>query len=166
MFTIQRKKFFPLPDYDFSKNKVQIAIVGKVLDENYARKLAQIPELSLSEKMLLDKVSKFRSLTDDEAKSLKIKGLIEGRKPNYHISASVAISTDEKEQYIINRGFRDEHYKKMILEYIKEYKSATKENLDKLIIDILPSVLEEKRKENKLRNLLFAMHKKDKTIEK
>jgi ATP-dependent DNA helicase RecG len=90
--------------------------------------------------------------------------LIEGRKPNYHISAIVAINTNEKEQYIRNRGFKDDHYKKMIIDYIKEYKSATKENLEKLILDILPNILDDQQKENKLRNLIYAMHKKDKSI--
>lgn len=165
MFNIQRAKYFPLPDYDLSKSKVKVTIIGKVLDIKYAKKLAQVPDLSLEEIILLDKVSKSKPITDADARTLKSKLLIEGRKPNYHISAIVALNTGEKEQYIKNRGFKDEHYKKMILDYIKEYKSATKENLDNLILDILPKVLDKPQKENKLRNLLFAMHKKDKTIE-
>jgi ATP-dependent DNA helicase RecG len=165
MFNIQRSKFFPLPEYDLSKSKVQVSIIGKVIDENYAKKLAQMHELSLEEIILLDKVSKLKPIMDDEAKRLKSKLLIEGRKPNYHISAIVAINTNQKEQYIKNRGFKDEHYKKMILDYIQQYSSATKVNIDHLILDILPDILDKQQKENKLSNLLYSMHKKDKTIE-
>jgi ATP-dependent DNA helicase RecG len=165
MFNIQRKKYFPLPDYDLSNNKVQVSIIGKVMDINYAKKLVQLPELSLEEIILLDKVSKSKPITDNEAKKLKNRQLIEGRKPNYHISAKVASNTNEKEQYIKNRGFKDDHYKKMILDYIKQYGSASKANIDHLILDILPSVLDENKKANKVRNLVYALSKKDKSIE-
>ena len=165
MYNIQRKKYFPLPDYDLSNKKVQVSIIGKVMDINYAKKLVQLPELSLEEIILLDKVSKLKMITDNEAKKLKSRKLIEGRKPNYHISAKVASNTNEKEQYIKNRGFKDDHYKKMILDYIKQYGSATKTNIDHLILDILPSVLDENKKANKLRNLVYALSKKDNWIE-
>ena len=58
MFNYQRKKFFPMPEYDFSKGKVKVTIIGKVLDINYAKTLIQHPELSLQEIMMLDKVQK------------------------------------------------------------------------------------------------------------
>lgn len=35
---------------------------------------------------------------------------------------------------------------------------------DKLILDILPDVLNKQQKENKVRNLIYSMHKNDKTI--
>ena len=70
MFNIQRKKYFPLPDYDVSNKKVQVSIIGKVLDVNSAKKLAQLPSLTLQEIILLDKVSKARKLTNEEAKTL------------------------------------------------------------------------------------------------
>ena len=165
MFVIQRKKFFPLPDYDLSKNKVQVTIIGRVLDMKYAIKLAQMPDLSLGEIILLDKIVKSKSITDDEAKGLKVKGLIEGRKPNYYISSSVADVTGEKATYIKQRGFKDEHYKRMILEYIRQYGHASKKDIHELILDLLPSVLDKKKKENKIRNIVYAMSKKDKTIE-
>ena len=45
-----------------------------------------------------------------------------------------------------------------------KYKQATKSDIDKLILDILPEILDEHKKENKVRNLIYAMSKKDKTI--
>lgn len=165
MYNIQRKKFFPLPEYDLSDKKVKVTISGKVMDLKYARKIAEMPNLTLDEIILLDKISKSKSINDEEAKRLKAKSLIEGRKPNYHISAIVAINTNEKEQYIKNRGFKDVHYKKMILDYIDKYGSASKANIDQLLLDILPAVLDEKQKLNKVRNLIYALSKKDKIIE-
>ncbi len=57
MFIIQKNKFFPLPEYDFSNGKVKVQITGKVIDINYARKLKQRPDLSLRDIMLPDKVA-------------------------------------------------------------------------------------------------------------
>lgn len=165
MYNIQRKKFFPLPEYDLSDKKVKVTISGKVMDLKYARKIAEMPNLNLDEIILLDKISKSKPINDEEAKKLKAKSLIEGRKPNYHISAIVAINTNEKEQYIKNRGFKDVHYKKMILDYIDKYGSASKANIDQLLLDILPAVLDEKQKLNKVRNLIYALSKKDKIVE-
>lgn len=165
MYNIQRKKFFPLPEYDLSDKKVKVTISGKVMDLKYARKIAEMPNLNLDEIILLDKISKSKPINDEEAKKLKAKSLIEGRKPNYHISAIVAINTNEKEQYIKNRGFKDVHYKKMILDYIDKYGSAYKANIDQLLLDILPAVLDEKQKLNKVRNLIYALSKKDKIVE-
>ena len=71
----------------------------------------------------------------------------------------------KKEKYIKNRGFKDEHYKKMILDYIRQYDFATKTNIDHLVLDILPAVLDEKQKANKVRNLIYALSKRDKYIE-
>ena len=49
---------------------------------------------------------------------------------------------------------------------LKKYGSASKQDLAGLILDKLSDVLDEKQKANKLRNLLYAMSKRDKTIEK
>ncbi len=164
MFKIQSKKFFPLPDYEFGNQKVKVTITGKVLDIDYARKLAQVPSLSLNDIILLDKVAKNKSITVKESRSLKERKLIEGRRPNLHISSKVAKATGEKGEYIKMRGFKDDHYKKMILNYLEEYESASKKDLDKLILDILPNVLDEDQKKNKLRNIIYAMSKRDVSI--
>lgn len=166
MYKSQRKRYFPLPDYTKStRDAVVLEIYGHTIDENYSKLLIEKKEdLSLTEVILLDKVQKKQEITDDGAKLLKKNELIEGRKPNYHISAELAEITGEKAEYIRNRGFKDEHYKKMVLDYLDKYEYASKEDIDKLILDILPDVLDKQQKENKVKNLIYAMHKKDKTL--
>jgi ATP-dependent DNA helicase RecG len=164
MFRVQRDRFFPMPDYDFTGNKVKVTLTGKVLDMEYARVLARNPDLRLDEIMMLDKVQKRRELTESEVKLLKAKNLIEGRKPNFHISISVAEKTEQKADYIKARGFKDDHYKAMILDFIDKYSSASKDDINKLVLDLLPKVLHESQRANKVRNLVYAMSKRDKTI--
>ncbi len=40
----------------------------------------------------------------------------------------------------------------------------SKEDIDNLLLDILPGVLDENQKKNKIRNLIYAMSKKDNSI--
>jgi len=157
MFNKQRDRFFPLPEYDLSEEKtVKVTIEGKILDQNYTQLLRDRP-LALQTVMLLDRVQKGHSLTDEQARFLRQQGLLEGRKPNYHISMLVANKTGQEAEYIRNRAFDDEHYKKMILEYLKTFKKASRKKLEKLLWDKLPDVLSDSQKRNKVKNLLAAL---------
>ncbi|HPH47490.1 MAG TPA: putative DNA binding domain-containing protein, partial [Chryseolinea sp.] len=102
MFNFQRERMFPLPDYDLSNGKVKVTITGKVLDLEYARLLARNQDLTLEEIIMLDKVQKKQLLTASEEKLLKSKRLIEGRRPNYFLSASIAKITGNMGEYIKN----------------------------------------------------------------
>lgn len=164
MFNYQRERFFPMPEYVLSADRVKVTVIGKVLDMDFARALARNPRLSLEQIIMLDKVQKKKVLSDAEVDHLRSKGLIEGRKPNFHISSDVAARTNLQADYVKTRGLKDDHYKKLILEYLDKYKQASKEDIDKLLLDILPGVLDEKQRKNKLRNLVYAMSKKDKTV--
>ena len=66
MFNLQKQRFFPMPDYDFSDNKVKLTIVSKVLDMDYAALLAKDHSLNLMEMELLSRIQMHRNLTDYE----------------------------------------------------------------------------------------------------
>jgi ATP-dependent DNA helicase RecG len=159
IFQIQKNKFFPLPDYDISNNRVQVQIFGKILDLNYARKIAQIPSLTLSEIFLLDKVSKRKPLSTEEASVLKAKKLIEGRKPNYHISSELANASDSKADYIKQRGIDDSYCQKLILDYLNKFEIGKKTDFENVLLDKLPDVLDISQKKNKIKNNLQMLKK-------
>ena len=157
MFVIQKKRYFPLPEYELGNDRVQVTITGHVVDIAYARKLAESPDLTLEDIMLLDKIQKHKPLTDEQAKHLKNQGLIEGRKPNFHISARVAAYSGDKAQYILHKAFDDQYYKQLVVEYLQRFGSAKRLDIDRLLLDKLPDVLDQKQKDNKVRNLLQAL---------
>lgn len=159
MFTIQRNKFFPLPEYTLTNEQVKVVVTGKVLDINYARKLAQMSGLSLEEIMLLDKVQKHKPLTNAEAKQLKQKKLIEGRRPNFHISSQVARETGQKGDYFKMKGIDDEYCKKIIVDYLGEFSEGKKTDFEKVLLDKLPDVLDLPQKKNKIKNNLQTLRK-------
>lgn len=157
MFVTQKNRFFPLPEYQLDEGRVQVTITGRVLDLDYARKLAELPALSLNDIILLDRVQKRKPLSAEQIRHLKQQGLIEGRRPNLHISATVARKSGDKADYIRNRGFDDKHYRQLICEYIGQFGQAKRADIDRLLLDKLPDVLDEQQKANKIRNLLQSL---------
>jgi len=100
MFTYQKNRYFPLPDYDLTKqDRVIVTIHGKILDENYTRLLIENMDLDLETVILLDKVQKRKKPNKDEFKILKSKRLVEGRYPNIFVCSQIASVTGEKVKY-------------------------------------------------------------------
>ena len=159
LFNIQRNKFFPLPEYDLSDHKVKLTITGKVLDSNYARKLAEDKTLSLFETMILDKVQKNKKLTNEEYKLLKSKNLIEGKRNNYFISSTVAEITNQKPDYMKLRGINDDYCKKIIIDYIKKFKTAKKADLEEILLEKLGDSMTDIQKKNKIKNILQKLRR-------
>ena len=158
MFTYQKNRYFPLPDYDLTKqDRVIVTIHGKILDENYTRLLIEKTDLDLDIVILLDKVQKRIKLNKDEFKVLKSRKLVEGRYPNIFVSSQIASITGEKVKYIRDKGFDKKYYQDLIIAFIEKHGSATREEINLLILDKLPEVLKDKQKKKSINNLLTEM---------
>lgn len=165
MFLLQMQRYFPLPDYDLSQlEKVKVKITGKIIDENYTKLLIKNTQLDIKTVMYLDKVQKREKLSENERKILKKQKLIEGRFPNIFVSSNVAVATGEKATYIKNRALDKNFYKQLIINFIKKYNAASRKDIDELLIDKLPNILDDDQKRKKISNLLSEMSKKDKSI--
>jgi len=162
IFNIQRQRYFPMPDYDLSDNKVKVTITGKILNEEFALILKKNPKLSLEDIILLDKVQKRKIIHNDELKYLKKKNFIEGRKPNVYLSIKVLEPTKDESliaEYITNKSFDDSHFKKMIVEFIKKSGIVKRKSIDNLIISKLSSTLTDEQKKKKVTNYLSSLSK-------
>jgi ATP-dependent DNA helicase RecG len=153
MYNIQKKRCFPLPDYDLDEDeKVKTTIYGCILNEDYTRLLKTNPDLPLKTVMYMDKIQKGFKVTKEIAKMLHNKKIVEGRYPNIYLKPKVGDIYD------------NEKYKELIINLIKRNKSANRDDIDNLLIDKLPNYLNLKQKRTKIRNILFKMSKEDKTI--
>ena len=162
MFQVQKERFLPMPTYSLEKqNEVTVSIAGKMIDENYTKLLMRRPDLDMRTAILLDKVQKNRSITKHEAKSLKDQRLIEGRYPKIFIASQIAALVGDKTRYIKNRGLDKQYYKKLVLDLIREYGLATRKDIDDLLFEKLPNVLNASQKKIKVNNLLNEMANKD-----
>ena len=159
MFITQRNRYFPLPDYDFSDNKVKVTITGKVIDNDYSIILAQNRNLNLDDIIVLDKIQKKKSVTKQEASALKSKGLIEGRYPAIHISAKVAQATGQTVGYMQDRGIDSDFIKKSIEDYLKKFHKAEREIFEGIILNKISDNLTTKQKKDRIKNVLQAMRR-------
>jgi ATP-dependent DNA helicase RecG len=165
LFVQQKKRFFPMPQYDLRDGQVKCTIAGRILDENFAKVLANNPSLTLGEIVLLDKVQKHESITDDSLSLLRKKKFVEGRKPNIYISKSIAGESKYvglKAIYIRNKGFDDEYFKKLIIEYISKFNKATRQEINELLKDKLPETLSREQRFDKITNLLAFLRRSGK----
>lgn len=162
IYKIQRDKYFPMPDYDFSEeNRVKVTLYGTIIDEKYSKLLFEQKKLSLNDIVLLDRVQKKLSITKEQFEHLKEANLVEGRYPNIYISSSIAELTDNKEDYILNAGLNRKFYKELIIEYFKVYKKATKKEIKKLLRDKFPNSLDDKTKDSRVRSLLDTLKREN-----
>lgn len=162
LYIQQKKRFFPMPVYDLSNGMVKCVIEGKVLDENFAKILVNNPNLSLTDIILLDKVQKHQPITDDALALLRKKKYIEGRKPNIYLSASIVKESKHlglKSSYIKNKGFNDDYFKKLIIEYITKFSKASRMEITELLMDKLPDTLSDSQRFDKITNLLSSLRR-------
>ncbi|MGC4406232.1 RNA-binding domain-containing protein [Methyloversatilis sp. MC4-4] len=164
LFMYQRQRFFPMPDYDLSGNRVQLTLTGKVLDMDYARLLARDGGLELQDIMALDKVQKRQPLNADDERRLKSRGLIEGRKPNYFIARSLAQQTGQKAKYSKNAAFDKQYYLDLICKAVKEHGTMTRKDVDELLWNKLPEWMDEKQRKAKVGNLLSELRRHGKIV--
>lgn len=158
MFQTQRRRYFPLPDYDLSDpERVVVEIPGRILDERYTRLLMANTELVLDTIMLLDRVQKRQHIQPDEHRRLKAAKLVEGRYPNLIVAAQVAAITGEKAKHIRDGGLGNRYYRDLILELIGKHQPVSREEINELLLNKLPEVLREDQKMDKIHNLISSL---------
>lgn len=156
----QVRRFLPLPDYDLSNpDEVKLTISGAVIDEAYSRLLMVRTDLPLEDVLALDRVQKRLPIADEASARLKRAKLIEGRKPNFHVSAVVADATDARAQYMQTRALDDEYYAKLVIEYLQQFGQGARRDIDDFLWNKLPDVLTDSQKQSKVHNLLTRLRK-------
>jgi ATP-dependent DNA helicase RecG len=160
MFETQRRRSFPLPDYDLSDpGQVSVSVTGRILDERYTRLLMERTDLDLGDVLLLDRVQKGRRIGRDEHRRLKSAGLVEGRYPNLIVAAAIAKAAGEAGRHIRERGFDKQYYLDLILALVREHAPITRAEVDQAVIPKLPDRLTQQQKQRKVHNLLQELRR-------
>lgn len=96
-------------------------------------------------------------IADVQAKYLRKRKFIEGRKPKYYLSYEIVSASNDsvlKRQYVKNKSFDDDYFRKLILNYLEKFEKASRNDIDLLLEDKLSDVLNEKQKKNKIDYLM------------
>ncbi len=160
MFQSQKDRFLPMPDYDLStSDMVVLNIPGTIIDENYSLMLLANQNLSLTDAVLLDQVQKEHPVSADTVAMLRKRKLIEGRLPHIYVSKDIAQATDMKVEYSKHKGLVDKKCEALLIVSLKDHGCLTKQEVVRLLWDVLPDQLNEKQKGYKIDNLLRKMRR-------
>jgi ATP-dependent DNA helicase RecG len=156
----QAKRYMPLLDHDVSNPQaVRTTVYGGVVDAAYTQLLMRNTGLPFTDVLALDRVQKKLAIPDEAAARLKRSGLIEGRKPSFHVSAAVAKVTAHQADYIRNRAQDDEFYAKLLTDYLGKFQQATRQEINQLLLAKLSDALSSQQKERKVGNLLSNLRR-------
>ncbi|TPF86820.1 transcriptional regulator [Bifidobacterium sp. UTCIF-37] len=160
MNEVQAKRYLPLPDYDLSDpEKVRLTMYGGVVDPEYTRLLLSNTDLPLSDVLALDRVQKHMAIPNAAANRLRRRGLIEGRKPHLRVAPVVASATDTKADFIRAHSQDDMFYRRLVEQYLKTFGTATRSDINELLIPKFGEDLSDSEKQRKIDNLLTAMRR-------
>ena len=104
---------------------------------------------------------------DAQAKYLRKSHFIEGRKPKYYLSYEVVAASKNpelKRQYVKNKSFDDDYFRKLILYYLEKFGTASRKDIDSLIKDKLSAVLSDEQKTTKVYNLMRQLRASGKIV--
>lgn len=160
LFVEQRNRFFPMPDYRLTPTSVTTTVYGHVVDPVYSSLLIARADLTLDDVCLLDRVQKGLHIDARAVAHLRREGLIEGRVPHLHVSASVAAMTGRKAEYMKKKALPSAHYRKLLIDYIEKFDGLTRKEINAYLLDEIRGELKEEQKIAKISNLLTYLRRK------
>ena len=167
MFMSQKERWLPMPDYDKSDDDtVVLTLPGNVIDENYSLLLLENSDIDLTTAVLLDKVQKGKTISENAIKMLRKEKLIEGRKPHLYVSKQIAGVTDQKVEYSKHKGLAGKKCEALLMDSLKDHKSLTKKEIVRLLWDVLPDQLDDNQKNTKIYNVLRRLRESGEIVNK
>ena len=88
-----------------------------------------------------------------------LKALLKVESRTYIYPSKIAHETAQQADYMKQRGIDGEYCRKMIVDYLTKFKTGTREDFERVILDKLPDVLSDTQKKNKIRNVLQGLKK-------
>ena len=161
LFNWQADRFFPLPDYKTDSRSVEVTIYGHVVDPAYSRLLlTKRADLTLDDISLLDRVQKGLPVSTKAIAHLRRAGLVEGRKPHLHISASVAAATGKQADYMHKRELTGRRYRQLIVDYLVQFPGSPRTKINEFMMEEIRGDLSAEEKNSKITNLLTFLRRK------
>ncbi len=154
-FLRQRQRYFPLPDFDLTQaGTVRYVLHGQLLDENYSRLLLTLSDLPLAQIVALDRIQKGETPDLSALKELRQAQLVSGNRPRLIINDHALIQAAHRAAYVRNRAQDFEHYRKLVLDYLRLYPGSSRKELNELLLPKLPEALNASQRSDYVHNLL------------
>ena len=159
VYEIQRGRMLPLPTYDLTEaGRVSVTIYGRVLDEKYTRLLASEPKMDLETVFMLDLVQKGSPITQEQARTLRSRGLVEGRYPKLTLSSKVAGIIGTHEEYVRQKGLDTSICKELVVKLLRT-RPCTRAEIVSAISHALPEDMSDEQRRKHVSYLLQELRK-------
>ncbi|CDN30788.1 ATP-dependent DNA helicase RecG-related protein [Mucinivorans hirudinis] len=157
MVTSQKKRFFPLPDYEKSNDsEVVLEIVAKIIDENYCKLLME-KQVSLADAILLDRVQKGELITNEQFLMLKKQNLVEGRYPAIRISSKLIDNPKQAIKYLNAKGFEINEIKDGIIKMLRVEEGVKKADFVEYLLPRMSTLKTKEQNKTTIGNTLTSM---------
>ena len=121
-------------------------------------------DLSLTDAVLLDQVQKSKEISAEAVAMLRKRKLIEGRLPHIYVAKDIAQVTGQKVEYSKHKGLADKKCEALLLESLNDHKTLSKQEIVRLLWDVLPDQLTDKQKNTKVYNILRKLRESGKIV--
>jgi ATP-dependent DNA helicase RecG len=153
-----------MPDYDISdETHTKVILYGTLIDENYTNILNNNPELPLEDVIALDKVQKKQPLGETEMVRLRELKFVKGRATSLQIVGNIESVSNVKLDNNV-KTVPNKELKQKILDLLKQQGSATRADIEKLIMPYLPTELPIENKRKKISNIVSELSYKERQI--
>lgn len=158
LYVRQKERYLPMPDYDGTDDlHVTMHLPGSVIDENYSLILMENNDLNLTETILLDQIQKGKIPNEEAVMMLRKKKLVEGRRPHLFVAKKVAQKINQKVEYSRHKGLDSKSCESLLINSLRDHGQLTRQEIDKLLWQVLSDQLNEKQKKAKIGNLLSKL---------
>lgn len=158
LYVRQKERYLPMPDYDGTDDlHVTMHLPGSVIDENYSLILMENNDLNLTETILLDQIQKGNIPNEEAVTMLRKKKLVEGRRPHLFVAKKVAQKINQKVEYSRHKGLDSKSCESLLINSLRDHGQLTRQEIDKLLWQVLSDQLNEKQKKAKIGNLLSKL---------
>ena len=156
----QAKRYFPLPDYETRPDSVRLTLYGKVVDPAYSSLLLKRGDLPLDDICLLDRIQKGLPVSRTAAGHLRRQGLVEGRLPHLHISATIAAMTGQKAAYMRKKEWSGARYRRLLLDFLGKFDGSSRSEINEFMLEEIRGDLTKAQKLAKIGNILTHLRRK------
>lgn len=160
MFEIQRKRSFPLPEYDLSRQDVvKVTLSGRMVDEQHSRLLIDREDLTLDQAFLIDQLQKGKDIGPNGYQRLENAGFPIGKYPNIPRIPMAAQAVPDKWISFKYGDFTMEYYLDMVTDFVANKGPVSLDEVDKYIREMLPSMWGEEYKKSIISELVQQLRK-------
>lgn len=158
LFRRQWARGMPLPDIEaLGLERVRVTLHGRAFDPAFAPLARAHPTLEMELVRSLDRIQKGGYVVPEVRRELRSRGLVEGKEPITVLAGSFARAADVTAAPGSPLGPGNRHLREAVLRLVRARRSATRADINALLLPRLPASLSERQRRTKVDNVVKSL---------